>query len=887
MPPSAAEAVSKVCTPAPAPAEAVGSTDDSPMLTAKGRRMILQDLTYRIDAAALEAYAETSEAKSTRASCDESKARAKLTEHELIRRFLDGGRVKRLPDGTAICTFSYAASDIGEELWRQGLLENGGRLYPDKWPSVTDFPKKLRNCALGAQHVEMDDSNAFHRYLQSLTSSSTARAVLEDLVQDNTYRTCLAEHYFGDKTRTEPIKILFHMLANDGLCKDWRREHKVKRGIPDHPKVERMEAAMKEIAEELASTDLGRRAVAFIKEKFPKKWKPRVVKGKTKLVEVDRDPKLTWKSYLLQSMECKGLMAKMQVARRFNVALGPPLHDGLFVERLSDMRKLEELANAMSVAASKSTGAQVEVEMKQLPAAALETGFELFFDRDTFKDTDFQSNMHLLDDRTIEQSLDTYNRWLSRFFVAVLKQKKPQVVEIIYHESSDWIQQVIPRSYEDTKKIYLNMDIFISTEQERPTKLFEWFLERNIKRRTAARVQMWVRDEDIRAHPQDLNLYGGLPYDDRLERECGSAQKTPLEHPFHEPFVDARDAPTRRKREPDWRDLEGLRFILWHLQYILCGGDPGAYQYAMQWFAYVIQKRQKPATILVLYGPQGVGKSAFVSINESGDGILPRIYGGISGYFQTCSNIEHVLKDFNADNLNKLFCCLEEATPYKKGHRNNDQLGALITNQTMRVESKGLDPINVNDYRAFCCCTNNRDAFKIAEGDRRHVMLEADDRYSQMAVKEGRCTQAVRMDYCTKLSENINDDVAYQFFKLCMQMDISEFKPQALYETDLHREQQSQHECALKVFLEATQSGEYTFAEYGVTMPDVGNKPGWRYLTSLQLLEHFRRFLEKSGLCSSIDNIKSLGWAVKKYPELVQKLDEGRYTKYAIRARAA
>ena len=94
------------------------------MLTAKGRKVVLPDVTYRIDAAALEAYAETPEAKSTRASCDESKARAKLTEHELIRRFLDGGRVKRLPDGTGICTFSYAASDIGEELRRHGFLEN-------------------------------------------------------------------------------------------------------------------------------------------------------------------------------------------------------------------------------------------------------------------------------------------------------------------------------------------------------------------------------------------------------------------------------------------------------------------------------------------------------------------------------------------------------------------------------------------------------------------------------------------------------------------------------------------------------------------------------------------------------------------------------------------
>ena len=69
-------------------------------------------------------------------------------------------------------------------------------------------------------------------------------------------------------------------------------------------------------------------------------------------------------------------------------------------------------------------------------------------------------------------------------------------------------------------------------------------------------------------------------------------------------------------------------------------------------------------------------------------------------------------------------------------------------------------------------------------------------------------------------------------------------------------------------------------------MPEVSGKPGWRYLTSLQLLEHFRRYLEKSGLCSSIDNIKSLGWAVKKYAQLVHKLDEGKYTKYASRSRS-
>ena len=59
------------------------------------------------------------------------------------------------------------------------------------------------------------------------------------------------------------------------------------------------------------------------------------------------------------------------------------------------------------------------------------------------------------------------------------------------------------------------MDI-VTEADAKPTKLFEWFLERNVGRRTAHRVQMWVRDEDIRANPQDLNLYGGLPYDDRF-----------------------------------------------------------------------------------------------------------------------------------------------------------------------------------------------------------------------------------------------------------------------------------------------------------------------------------------------------------------------------------
>ena len=176
----------------------------------------------------------------------------------------------------------------------------------------------------------------------------------------------------------------------------------------------------------------------------------------------------------------------------------------------------------------------------------------------------------------------------------------------------------------------------------------------------------------------------------------------------------------------------------------------------------------------------------------------------------------------------------------------------LSDDQVLRGEYKGCDAVTVTDHRAFVCCTNNRDAFKITDDDRRHVLCEADERFSQRAVREGHCAQSLRMQCTTKLSATVDDEVAYEFFAYCLRLDITDFKPQALYETDLHREQQEQNECALKSFLQAAASGEYSFADTpydSVSMPG-HSESGVRCLSSLQLMEHFRRYLQQSGLCT-------------------------------------
>ena len=145
--------------------------------------------------------------------------------------------------------------------------------------------------------------------------------------------------------------------------------------------------------------------------------------------------------------------------------------------------------------------------------------------------------------------------------------------------------------------------------------------------------------------------------------------------------------------------------------------------------------------------------------------------------------------------MNKLFCCLEEATPYRKAQRNNDQLNDFITEGTLRVEPKGIDAFEVNDHRAFVCCTNNADAFRIVEGDRRFLCLEASDRYSQKAVDEKRCTAEERKEYMRKLDETKNnEDVAFEFFKYAMTLDLAKFNVHEPYQIQLHHEQKSHNE---------------------------------------------------------------------------------------------
>ena len=226
------------------------------MIGANGRPVILHGVRYRVDVAALEAHAASAEANAP-ASSDASQVRSKLSEREVIERFLQN--VQRHDDGTGYCIASYTHCEIGQALIDAGFIKHA-RLYPDRWPTcATQLGKKLRSLALGRFYVELDDKDAFHRLLQAKTSNAAAKERIDTLIIDASLKPDIAAHYFGqaNEAAIAKVKKLLHALSNEGSVRTWRDEHNVPIEIDEHSFVVDFAERMREVAEEFARTEQG------------------------------------------------------------------------------------------------------------------------------------------------------------------------------------------------------------------------------------------------------------------------------------------------------------------------------------------------------------------------------------------------------------------------------------------------------------------------------------------------------------------------------------------------------------------------------------------------------------------------------------------------------
>ena len=122
-------------------------------------------------------------------------------------------------------------------------------------------------------------------------------------------------------------------------------------------------------------------------------------------------------------------------------------------------------------------------------------------------------------------------------------------------------------------------------------------------------------------------------------------------------------------------------------------------------------------------------------------------------------------------------------------------------------------------------------------------------------LRDGRAVRAVHGDpaLLAKLDEAKNsDEVAYDFFRYMMSLDLSGFTVEEVFQTELHKEQKSHNECAVKQFLQAVKCGEYPCR---FPLEDRWSTHTPYTFTCLQLMAHFREFVRRSGLSSNVDSM--------------------------------
>lgn len=86
---------------------------------------------------------------------------------------------------------------------------------------------------------------------------------------------------------------------------------------------------------------------------------------------------------------------------------------------------------------------------------------------------------------------------------------------------------------------------------------------------------------------------------------------------------------------------------------------------------------------------------------------------------QTYNNIDSFFSNFNKSRECKLLIELNEVKEKGSAHDNHDLLKSTITEETIKVEPKGRESYNVNNYARIIINTNNPNAVRMDADDRR------------------------------------------------------------------------------------------------------------------------------------------------------------------------
>ncbi|MCF1458981.1 MAG: DUF5906 domain-containing protein [Shewanella sp.] len=160
--------------------------------------------------------------------------------------------------------------------------------------------------------------------------------------------------------------------------------------------------------------------------------------------------------------------------------------------------------------------------------------------------------------------------------------------------------------------------------------------------------------------------------------------------------------------------------FLHHVRQAICGGDEEVNRYLLQWLAHMLQKPdEKPSVAVLLKSVEGTGK-----------GTLARPFGEILGqHFVQLNGDDQLTGRFNSIVANRLMVFADEVK--LTDTRTADKLKALISEPTVSMERKKIDPEPIPNFARFIFSSNHDHVLLAGQRERRYLVVEPDARYAQ------------------------------------------------------------------------------------------------------------------------------------------------------------
>jgi hypothetical protein len=169
------------------------------------------------------------------------------------------------------------------------------------------------------------------------------------------------------------------------------------------------------------------------------------------------------------------------------------------------------------------------------------------------------------------------------------------------------------------------------------------------------------------------------------------------------------------KDKTSLQEMKDFLFKTW------ASSDDNLYRYIVSWFANCVRTGDINGTAMVLFSKQGAGKGFFIHF--------------MSMLIRQCNTavvtgISSMTQKHNTTIQNKRLICINELCSTREEFKSNfDKIKCFITDPTIQIEPKGVNPYEIDNIGNLVLCTNHRDSMVIEKGDRRYTILEVNECY--------------------------------------------------------------------------------------------------------------------------------------------------------------